>query len=95
MGNFDETMARKVFCSATEQHMVGSKYVWVVLGDYSPGWWRQREPGEAGCSPQQLQTALHGYITTEILPVASQDRLTVANLVSRVTSGVLVGPCCF
>ncbi len=60
---------------------VGSKYVWIILGDYASGWWRARDP-DVSCSPGDLQGALHGYITTEILPVASQDRVTVSNLVS-------------
>ena len=80
LGNFDEDMARQVFCSATEQHLIGSKYVWIILGDYTQNWWDVKDD-TLSCTPQQLKLALRGYITTEILPVATQERLTIANLV--------------
>ena len=81
LGNFDEDMARKVFCSATGQNMIGSKYVWIILSDYQHNWWNV-EDKTLPCGPQQLKWALHGYLTTQILPVATQERLTIANLVS-------------
>ena len=73
-------MARRVFCSATEQHLIGSKYVWIILGDYTQNWWDVKDDTLL-CTPQQLKLALRGYITTEILPVATQEQLTIANLV--------------
>ena len=60
--------------------MIGSKYVWIILGDYAQNWWNAKDD-TLSCTPQQLKLALRGYITTEILPVATQERLTIANLV--------------
>ena len=82
IGNFDETMARKVFCSAIEQNMVGSRIVWIILGNYDSNWWRIRDPGLT-CSASQLQRALDGYIMTDILPVSSLNTQTISTRVSQ------------
>ncbi len=81
IGNFDETMAKKVFCSAIEQNMVGSRIVWIILGNYESGWWRVRDPSLT-CSASQLHRALDGYIMTDILPVSSLNTKTVSKRVS-------------
>lgn len=59
--------------------MFGRKYQWVIMGTYAEEWWLR--PG-GGCEPVQLAQALHGAILTDLLPITTEKRKTIAGIVS-------------
>ena len=61
--------------------MVGAKYAWVILGDYSPRWMKVRDRS-VSCSRDQLHRALQGYLATTILPLTASTALTAVGMVS-------------
>ncbi|XP_035828588.1 gamma-aminobutyric acid type B receptor subunit 2-like [Aplysia californica] len=75
VGNFDQSMARRVFCSAHQHSMYGAKHQWIILGTYDPDWWTV-EDDSIPCSPQQLNHTLHGYLATDVLPLSTSDEIT-------------------
>ncbi|XP_002736691.1 gamma-aminobutyric acid type B receptor subunit 1-like [Saccoglossus kowalevskii] len=77
-GNFYEDMARQVFCEVYKQNMYGKHYAWIILGWYSHDWWKVADPN-IDCTPEQLYTALDGYIATENIDLSIyRDRKTVS-----------------
>ncbi|KAM4600399.1 gamma-aminobutyric acid type B receptor subunit 2-like [Polymixia lowei] len=82
IGQFEDSSASDVFCSAYRLNLFGGRYQWIVAGGPRAGWrespgsgWRE-SPG-SGCSPDSLQTALEASI-----------RLDVAHISDRNTRGV-------
>ncbi|KAG8222159.1 hypothetical protein J437_LFUL000740 [Ladona fulva] len=43
LGNFNETWARRVFCAALSEGLVGRRYQWLLVGTYSQNWWEVHE----------------------------------------------------
>nr|XP_054771980.1 gamma-aminobutyric acid type B receptor subunit 1-like [Lytechinus pictus] len=77
-GNFQEVMARKVFCEAYKKKLYGKNYAWFLLGKYSPRWW-EKEDNSTTCTPEQIYTALDGYILTDSVPMnLYPDRPTIS-----------------
>ncbi|XP_071477040.1 gamma-aminobutyric acid type B receptor subunit 1-like [Diadema antillarum] len=68
-GNFQETMARKVFCEAYKQNLYGKNYAWFLIGTYSARWW-EKPDNSTSCTPAQIYAALDGYISTSALPMS-------------------------
>lgn len=62
--------------------MYGAKYQWIILGDSSSADWGQRVDQAVSCTEDQLKTAMHGYIATDILPLSSGEEKTESELVS-------------
>lgn len=60
--------------------MYGAKYVWIILGNYSPKWWEVTD--DVHCSPYQLRTALQYHFSTDLLTLSNQTTETVSGLVS-------------
>ena len=60
--------------------MFGRKYQWVIMGTYGEEWWLR--PG-GGCAPAELSEALHGTILTDLLPLATEQQITVSGIVSN------------
>ncbi len=61
--------------------MVGAKYVWLLMGDYSDAWWRV-DDSVIACEPAHFRRGLEGYIATDILPITTSTDTTVSQLVS-------------
>ena len=59
--------------------MHGRKYQWLIVGMYAEEWWLR--PG-SGCAPSELSEALQGTILTDLLPLSSQNQITVSGIVS-------------
>nr|XP_006813973.1 PREDICTED: gamma-aminobutyric acid type B receptor subunit 2 [Saccoglossus kowalevskii] len=79
LGYFDENMARKVFCSAWKNELVGHKYVWILPGWYSDNWWNSTE-ANCDCSTDELYEAIQGYIATDVLPLTTSKDETISGL---------------
>ncbi|XP_071853304.1 gamma-aminobutyric acid type B receptor subunit 2-like isoform X2 [Apostichopus japonicus] len=77
MGFFSEAMARKVFCHVYKQKLYGRTYVWLLPGLYSNKWWTKAD-NSTDCTPDQLHTALKGYIGTDILPLSTRSEKTIS-----------------
>ncbi|XP_052799052.1 gamma-aminobutyric acid type B receptor subunit 2-like [Mya arenaria] len=81
IGNFDEQMARLVFCHAYQNGMYGPKYQWIILSGYRKNWWTFADPAyNMTCSLAELNTTVYGYIATDILPLSSSRRRTESGL---------------
>lgn len=59
--------------------MFGRKYQWVIMGTYTEEWWLH--PDEE-CNSADLVEALHGAILTDLLPITTEKRKTIAGIVS-------------
>ncbi|XP_025087518.1 gamma-aminobutyric acid type B receptor subunit 2-like isoform X2 [Pomacea canaliculata] len=75
VGNFAENMARKVFCSARQRGMYGPRHQWIILGDYSPDWWKITD-STVPCTPEMLNDTLDGYLATAVMPLSTDEELT-------------------
>ena len=60
--------------------MVGAKYVWVLMGDYSDTWWQTRDSA-IDCTQSEFEQGLEGYIATDILPITTSKMETVSGMV--------------
>ncbi|XP_053385078.1 gamma-aminobutyric acid type B receptor subunit 2-like isoform X2 [Mercenaria mercenaria] len=79
IGNFDEKMARQVFCHAHQNRMFGPKYQWIILGGYAENWWSVDDPN-VSCTAAELNHTIDGYISTDILPISSSRKKTESGL---------------
>ncbi|ELT87875.1 hypothetical protein CAPTEDRAFT_222380 [Capitella teleta] len=73
IGNFDESMAKKVFCAAHAEDMYGPRYQWVIPGDYSENWWRSA----VECSQKHLEEVLEGHFATDVLGLSTDGVRTI------------------
>ena len=72
---------RVLFCDAYHKGVYGNKYQWLIVGMYQDEWWARGGKGETRCTPQEIQTALMGSMVMEILPLASNEEITVSKKV--------------
>ncbi|XP_033638880.1 gamma-aminobutyric acid type B receptor subunit 2-like [Asterias rubens] len=70
-------MARKVICRAFNQGMYGKTHVWLLPGWFSADWWRTVDKSD-GCSQADLQLALQGFLSTDILPLSGSEDETIS-----------------
>ncbi|XP_038053472.1 gamma-aminobutyric acid type B receptor subunit 2-like [Patiria miniata] len=77
VGFFDEHTARKVICKAYNEGMYGKTHVWILPGWFHADWWRSVDDSD-GCTESELQLALQGYISTDLLPLSGSDEPTVS-----------------
>lgn len=61
--------------------MYGARYQWIIPGGYPENWWMETD-STITCTPDELNTTLHGYISTDILPLSSSPEVTESGLVS-------------
>lgn len=73
---------RVLFCDAFHKGVYGNKFQWLIVGMYQDEWWTRGE-GETRCTPQEIQTALMGSMVMEILPLASNEEITVSKRVMK------------
>lgn len=62
--------------------MYGSRYVWIMIGDYVERWWELANDTE--CTRAQLAEAAEGYFTIDSLSTLSEDDMSTANIVSSI-----------
>ncbi|XP_022257647.1 gamma-aminobutyric acid type B receptor subunit 2-like, partial [Limulus polyphemus] len=80
LGNFDQSWAGQIFCEAYHVGLYGRKYQWIIVGMYDEHWWRNNDK-HITCDQSQLQEALEGYIATDVLPLSTEDKITVSGLI--------------
>ncbi|XP_017886099.1 gamma-aminobutyric acid type B receptor subunit 2 [Ceratina calcarata] len=80
LGNFNEIWARRIFCEAHKFGMFGRKYQWLIMGTYAEEWWLE---SDGGCEPSELAEALHGAILTDLLPITTEKRKTIAGITTE------------
>ena len=51
---------------AYRQGLYGKKYVWLIIGWY-PDKWYTKHDSSIDCTPEQLEKALEGHLTTEVV----------------------------
>ncbi|XP_043920522.1 gamma-aminobutyric acid type B receptor subunit 2 isoform X2 [Protopterus annectens] len=76
IGQFNESMAAKVFCCAYNEEMYGSKYQWFIPGWYQAHWWEKAN--STTCSISNLLTAMEGYIGVDFEPLSSKQNITIS-----------------
>jgi gamma-aminobutyric acid type B receptor len=77
---------------AHNNRMFGHKYQWIILGGYAENWWAVDDPN-VSCTPAELNQTIHGYISTDILPISSSKRRTESGLVNLFLFVVMVTFC--
>ncbi|CAF3398127.1 unnamed protein product [Rotaria socialis] len=63
LGNFNSTMAIRLFCEAYRYQLFGSRFQWIIVGYYEPEWWLNN-PGP--CNTSEVLTALNGTLQTRV-----------------------------
>ena len=61
--------------------MYGKTHVWLLPGWFSADWWRTVDKSD-GCSQADLQLALQGFLSTDILPLSGSEDETISGYVS-------------
>ena len=64
---------------AYKEGLYGSKYVWLIVGWYNEGWWKERD---VECEGEQLIEAADNMIETLPLPLSTSRKPTISNRVS-------------
>ncbi|XP_032831660.2 gamma-aminobutyric acid type B receptor subunit 1 isoform X2 [Petromyzon marinus] len=81
VGLFYETEARKVFCQVYKEKLYGKKHVWFIIGWYADKWYLKPDLA-INCTAEQMQEAVEGQVTTEILMVDLANTRGVSNMTS-------------
>nr|XP_006812189.1 PREDICTED: gamma-aminobutyric acid type B receptor subunit 1-like [Saccoglossus kowalevskii] len=74
-----EDQARLLFCEAYKQGLYGQKYVYLLPGWYTDGWWIVSDHN-IDCTVDQMKEAIEGYISVESLLLSRDDDVTVSGL---------------
>ncbi|CAC5408731.1 GABBR [Mytilus coruscus] len=82
VGFFNETMARKIFCSAFQQSMYGKKYQWILVGGYSKKWFSTKDIS-VPCRKHELLKAAEGYLMMESLMLTHSNERTTSGLTPK------------
>lgn len=53
----------------------------MIMGTYGEEWWLRPD---GGCAPAELMKALQGAILTDLLPLTTDNQITVAGIVSTI-----------
>ncbi|PVD34099.1 hypothetical protein C0Q70_05362 [Pomacea canaliculata] len=60
---------------ARQRGMYGPRHQWIILGDYSPDWWKITD-STVPCTPEMLNDTLDGYLATAVMPLSTDEELT-------------------
>ncbi|CAF1243048.1 unnamed protein product [Adineta steineri] len=78
LGNFNSTMAVRIFCEAFRYNLYGSRFQWIIVGYYEPKWWLNN-PGP--CNTSEILHALNGTLQTRVAKLGYNTRKrTMADL---------------
>lgn len=47
--------------------MLFPKYIWMIIGWYSENWYLEGSKDEISCNKTEMEIAVYGHITTEVL----------------------------
>ena len=73
-------LSRKIFCEAYRRKMDGKKFQWLIVGMYEEKWW-EKGSEETECTAAEIQHALVGTMVLDILPLASNEDITISRRV--------------
>ncbi|CAF0824167.1 unnamed protein product [Adineta steineri] len=78
LGNFNSTMAIRIFCEAFRYNLYGSRFQWIIVGYYEPEWWLKNE---GPCNTSEILVALNGTLQTRVAESRYDDNTrTIADL---------------
>ncbi|CAF1022452.1 unnamed protein product [Rotaria sordida] len=78
IGNFNSTMAIRIFCEAFRYNLFGSRFQWIIVGYYEPEWWLNN-PGP--CNTSEILLALNGTLQTRVAKLGYHvNTRTIADL---------------
>ena len=61
--------------------MDGKKFQWLIVGMYQDKWW-EKNLEDTTCTAAEIQKALIGTMVLDILPLASNEDITISTRVS-------------
>lgn len=71
-----------MFCNAFHNDIYGRKFQWLIVGGmYQQEWWKVREES-INCTRKQMAAAVAGVIVMEMLPLSSDEDITISKLVN-------------
>ncbi|XP_078375007.1 gamma-aminobutyric acid type B receptor subunit 1-like [Oculina patagonica] len=76
IGLMYEDMFRKAMCTAYEEGVYGSKYVWIIVGWYNDDWWTKTD---VRCKGEHMLEAAANMIETLPLPLSTSRQPTISN----------------
>ncbi|CAF3273058.1 unnamed protein product [Rotaria socialis] len=80
IANFNQTVARHMFCQAAREQVYGSRYQWIILGyPSSSPWWN--EPTH--CSQQEIVRAMNGTLQTRVPQFSMDENANRSEFVSE------------
>ncbi|UJR31296.1 hypothetical protein I4U23_018794 [Adineta vaga] len=78
IGNFNSTMAIRIFCEAYRYNLYGSRHQWIIVGYYESEWWLKNP---APCNTSEILQALNGTLQTRVAELGyDENARTVADL---------------
>lgn len=89
LGNFNEYYAKEIFCEAYKLEMYGRRYQWIIMGTYSPEWWKKLHP-DLNCTIDEIESALEQTILTDLLPLSTSGEITISGIVSLLKASLKV-----
>ena len=67
--------------------MDGKKFQWLIVGMYEEKWW-EKGSEETECTAAEIQHALVGTMVLDILPLASNEDITISRRVRLNRNGI-------
>ena len=64
--------------------MDGKKFQWLIVGMYQDKWW-EKNLEDTTCTAAEIQKALIGTMVLDILPLASNEDITISRRVSFIS----------
>ncbi|CAF3143315.1 unnamed protein product [Rotaria socialis] len=78
VGNFNSTMATRIFCEAFRYNLYGSRFQWIIVGYYEEEWWLKNQ---GSCNTSEILQALNGTLQTRVAELGySMNSQTLAEL---------------
>ena len=76
--------------------MYGARYAWLIPGWFSESWWKKHLDEESiGCSVEQMNKAVNGYISCDNLKINPDNTTTVSGQVSKLISALFYDSCIY
>ena len=69
--------------------MDGKKFQWLIVGMYQDRWW-EKNVEDTTCTAAEIQKALIGTMVLDILPLASNEDITISRRVSYYSNNFLL-----
>ncbi|CAF2113067.1 unnamed protein product [Rotaria magnacalcarata] len=78
VGNFNSTMATRIFCEAFRYNLYGSRFQWIIVGYYEEEWWLKNQ---GPCNTSEILQALNGTLQTRVAELGyNMNSQTLAEL---------------